>query len=77
MNCPECERELHGNACRCGYQIPGTGQKPEKAKRPYYYHQCTTPGCTVMIGARIGTPIDPAICKWCQAGVSHAMQGKS
>ena len=43
-------------------------------RRPYYVKQCTTPRCTTMIGARIGTPIDPPICKWCQAGTSHAQQ---
>lgn len=31
MNCPECEREIHGVACRCGYMVP----PPPKVKHEY------------------------------------------
>ena len=68
MTCPECDREYHGNHCQCGYQAE---QSKAADKPPYYYKPCATPGCAVMIGARVGTAIDPAICKWCQTNTAY------
>lgn len=69
MDCPRCNND----PCSCkrmtDSSMPSVYDAP-KTGRPYYYLQCAIPGCTTMIAARVGSKIDPAICKWCQAGTS-------
>lgn len=65
MNCPECDRVMQGDTCACGFTT-------KKTKKPdFYAKECATEGCYVLIGTRIGQPIDPPICKWCQAGTAY------
>ena len=57
MICDTCEQE----PCTC---------QPTQSIY-YYFKECATPQCCGIVGARIGQPIDPPICKWCQAGTAY------
>lgn len=41
MNCPECEREVYGGSCRCGWRAPLV----ESNREPKSSNLCATPGC--------------------------------
>ena len=66
MRCDDCFQD----PCRCqrGLTVVSSQQKvPQK----YDFRQCTTPGCTTMIGFMAGAISGLTTCKWCNAGVSH------
>lgn len=55
-------------SCRRGLAVVSSQQAmPQR----YQFRQCTTPGCSVMIGFLTGSVHGLTACKWCQAGVSH------
>ena len=73
MDCARCSND------------PCTCEQSKAAGQPYYYKPCATPGCSVMIGTRLGTAIykalscgttEPSQCRWCRVGVSHALRPK-
>jgi hypothetical protein len=37
----------------------------------YDFRECSTPGCTVVIGFTVGSTQGLTTCKWCQSGRSH------
>jgi len=49
----------------------------EKPKQIWITQDCATPGCYSIIRYRLGTLPDPPLCKWCQAGTSHARNTSS
>jgi len=65
MTCENCESD------------PCTCQKALAAKQLWILQDCATPGCFTQIRTRVEEPPDPPICKWCQAGVSHALRPKT
>jgi hypothetical protein len=60
MTCGQCERELFGDKCVCGWQVP----RLEVPKRSWIYRECE--GCTTMI---VRQPHEEyaRYCKWCKA----------
>ena len=66
MDCARCSND----PCTC----EPTNKEPGQ---PYYYKPCATPGCTVMIGARVGTALDPDLCKWCQSSTDYNTRPRS
>ncbi len=64
MECFKCG----GDPCTCQRSLVVPNQQvPQK----YQFRQCTTPGCTTMIGFMAGSISGSTTCKWCQAGVAY------
>ena len=74
MTCDECGKAIHAYPCACGYQPNAVVVQPKKPKWIVQY--CTVPGCDVAIRVPIESPLMQPICKWCERGESHAMNGK-
>lgn len=66
MQCDDCFQD----PCRCQRALV-VGSKQQAVPQKYQFRQCTTPGCSVMIGFLAGSVHGVPACKWCQAGVSH------
>jgi hypothetical protein len=66
MDCIKCGDDPC--TCQRGLQTVSSRQSvPQK----YDFRQCTSPGCTVVIGFLPGSTDGLATCKWCNAGVAH------
>lgn len=63
MICPDCDREITGDRCLCGYEkyAGSTGDGV-----PWLIHHCATPGCNTAIRTRFNQPLSNPLCKWCQ-----------
>jgi hypothetical protein len=63
------------NPCQTCGQRPCLCVKTILPAPSWLTQDCATPGCFTIIRFRLGTAATPPICRWCQAGTSHAMQG--
>lgn len=64
MECFKCG----GDPCTCQRALAVQVQRvPQK----YQFFECSTPGCTVMIGYAAGASHGNTVCKWCQAGGNY------
>jgi hypothetical protein len=61
--CPDCDREMFGDRCQCGYVA-------KAVKSDWIVRYCETPGCQVRIRERLGTHSEPT-CQWCQGGKAY------
>lgn len=67
MDCTRCGFD----PCECQRALMVADQKRDVPQR-YDFRECTTPGCTVVIGFLAGATRGLTTCKWCNAGVAHA-----
>lgn len=71
MTCFECAKEIAQYPCACGYQPKGLAVTSQ-----WLVVDCATPGCHTAIRMKLGQQEPHPVCKWCQAGTSHALNGK-
>lgn len=62
MRCDDCYQD----PCRCQRAITAVSSRSGVPQK-YEFHECETPGCTVVIGFLAGGVNGLTRCKWCQA----------
>jgi hypothetical protein len=72
MNCPDCDREIHGTACVCGWMKKGSPQSPMAY---WLTAHCATEGCNTTIRWPYNKPKGLDVCKWCQEKENEQGQG--
>lgn len=65
MECPQCQRDVIGWHCPCGWRKEGAA-----AANNWVITTCETPGCDVRIRYKLGTHQD-LTCKWCRSGTAR------
>lgn len=65
MKCLRCASD----PCAC--------QKQLRASATWIVQSCATPRCFTAIRVKAGDQQDNPVCKWCQSGESHAMNGRA
>jgi len=66
MDCIKCGDD----PCTCQRVLQPVSSRPGTPQK-YDMQQCTSPGCTVMIGFIAGSVHGVTSCKWCQAGEAY------
>ena len=66
MRCDDCCQD----PCTCQRALAATSSRP-RVPQKYEFHECTTPGCHVMIGFQAGAVNGLTTCRWCQGGVAY------
>ena len=66
MLCGKCDAD----PCECQRALAVVSSR-QGVPQKYDFRECTTPGCTVMIGFLAGAVSGLTTCKWCQAGRSY------
>lgn len=62
MRCDDC----FSDPCKCQRALQPVSSR-QGVPQKYEFHECETPGCTVVIGFLPGSTDGLATCKWCNA----------
>lgn len=72
MTCPKCDRD-YTDQCECGYRPKAHALAVQEKKPLWLVQYCSVNGCESRIRVPADAPLVTPICKWCDAGTSHAM----